>query len=94
MFYLSYPVCHPLNQYDNSQSIVQSVNFLVDSLNELIECLGPLLTIRVIVPGNGEYDGTRTEISLLTKVEEYLRALSTNNYLNLISLILFVGALI
>jgi hypothetical protein len=61
--------------------ILNVVNFLVDSLNSLIECLGPLLSIRVIVPGNGEFDGTRTEISLLTKAEEYLRALSTNNYL-------------
>ncbi len=57
------------------------MNSIISAINWLVECLGPLQTVRIVVPGKGSYDGTKQPISALSDFEEYLRALSTENYL-------------
>jgi hypothetical protein len=63
---------------------------IFNSIQLVVEPLGPLQTIRAIVPGvtevdgrevDAEVDGREMEMSLLGGVEEYFRALSSQNYL-------------
>lgn len=61
--------------------ISEIVNLFFYAINGLVECLGPLISVRVTVPGQGSFDGTKEQISILTEAEEFLRALSTKNYL-------------
>jgi hypothetical protein len=61
--------------------ILKSQNVFVNSIHGIVEPLGPLLTIRAIVQDVAEIVGTTTNISLLAGVEEYFRALSSQNYL-------------
>lgn len=52
-----------------------------DSIHRSVACLGPLKTIRAIVPSMTEVVGTETDLSALEGIEEYFRALSSQNYL-------------
>ena len=56
-------------------------NFFSQSIHSIVKSLGPLQKIRVIVPGITEVVGTETEISILSSIEDYFRALSSQNYL-------------
>lgn len=61
--------------------VLKPQNVFFNSIHELVESLGPLQTVRVIVPNVTEIVGTETEMSVLAGVEDYFRALSSQNYL-------------
>ncbi len=57
--------------------VLKPQNRIFDAMRRFGESLGPLETIRAVVPGVTEVVGTETKFSLLSGAEEYLRALST-----------------
>lgn len=57
-------------------------NHLSNTLQRLVNPLGPLQTIRAIVPNVGDVVGTQSRLSALGGAEEYVRALSNKNYLS------------
>jgi len=61
--------------------ILKSQNIFFSSIHWLVEPLGPLQTIRAVVPGITEVVGTETELSPLAGIEEYIRALSCQSHL-------------
>lgn len=61
--------------------VLTSENIFFRAIHRLTDPLGPLLTIRATVPGNSSIVGTPTELHAFEISEEYLRALSSQNYL-------------
>lgn len=61
--------------------VLKPQNVVFNSIHGIVESLGPLQTIRGIVPNVTEVVGTETELSALAGAEEYFRALSSQNYL-------------
>ena len=61
--------------------ILKSPNVFFNSIHEIVKSLGPLQTIRAIVPDVANIIGTQKDLSALARAEEYLRALSSQNYL-------------
>lgn len=61
--------------------ILSPKNILFNTMHRMVEPLGPLKTIRATVPGVRSVEGTETKPSILDGAEEYLRALSCENYL-------------
>ena len=61
--------------------VLKPQNMVFNSIHRMVEPLGPLQTIRGIVPNVTEVVGTETELSILAGAEEYLCALSSQNYL-------------
>lgn len=61
--------------------ILKPQNVFFSSVHRMVEPLGPLQTIRATVSGVTSIVGTETELSALDAAEEYLRALSCQNYL-------------
>ncbi|MDP1834618.1 MAG: hypothetical protein Q8K75_01700 [Chlamydiales bacterium] len=60
--------------------LLKPQNMLFSSIHSRVASLGPLLTIRVVVPGKTEVLGTKAKLSVLSEAEEFLRALSCQNY--------------
>lgn len=56
-------------------------NIFFSSIHSMVESLGQLHTINAVVPGEVSVVGTETKLSIVEAVEEYLRAMSYQNYL-------------
>lgn len=61
--------------------ILKPQNIFSRSIHWMVESLGPLQTIRVVVPGAATIVGTEKNLSILAVGEEHFRALSSQNYL-------------
>lgn len=61
--------------------VLRPQNALFRAVHWMVDDYGPLKTIRAVVPGRTSVTGRKSKLSMLEGVEEYLRALSHQNYL-------------
>jgi len=61
--------------------VLKSQNIFSQTIHRLTDPLGPLLTIRATVPKKTSIVGTPKELHIFEIYEEYLRALSSQNYI-------------
>ena len=62
--------------------VLKPQNIVFNSIHSLVKSLGPLRAIRAVVPGVTEVIGWEPGVSLIAELEEYFRALSSQNYLH------------